>query len=61
MGRWSMQKEALALALLALDDGAELLRRGVVRRHQKHRHSRNVAYQKAESAARKAQVGIWKQ
>jgi endonuclease YncB( thermonuclease family) len=43
------------------DYGAELLRRGIARRHPKHRHSRNVAYQKAESAARKAQVGIWKQ
>jgi len=42
------------------DYGAELLRRGVVRRHPKHRHSRNVAYQKAESTARKAQVGLWK-
>ncbi|MHC4819694.1 MAG: trypsin-like peptidase domain-containing protein [Planctomycetota bacterium] len=52
------------LVFVRLDDkdyGAELLRRGVMRRHPKHRHSRNVAYQKAESAARTAKVGIWQE
>jgi hypothetical protein len=52
------------LVFLRLDEkdyGAELLRRGLVRRHPKHRHSRNVAYQKAESAARQAHVGIWQE
>jgi len=42
------------------DYGAELLRRGVVRRHPGHKHARSHAYMKTETAAKTAEVGIWK-
>ena len=42
------------------DYGEELIRRGLVRRHPKHGHMRFARYKKAESEAKKANVGIWK-
>jgi endonuclease YncB( thermonuclease family) len=42
------------------DYGEELIRRGLARRHPKHGHMRFARYKKAESAAKKAKVGIWK-
>lgn len=42
------------------DLGEDLLRIGLVRRHPRHAHIRMDRYKRAESAARKDQVGIWK-
>ena len=53
----------LAIAFVKLGDvdyGAELLRRGIVRRHPKHIHMRNHGYKKAETEAKRAKLGIWK-
>jgi len=33
---------------------------GIVRRHPRHIHMRNHGYKKAETAAKRAKVGIWK-
>lgn len=52
-----------AIAFLEVDGedyGELLLRRGLVRRHPKHIHMRNHRYKKAETAAKRAGVGIWR-
>jgi endonuclease YncB( thermonuclease family) len=41
------------------DVGADLLARGLARRHPKHKHERNSEYMKIESAARKSKAGCW--
>jgi endonuclease YncB( thermonuclease family) len=41
------------------DYGELLLRAGLVRRHTRHKHARNMRYQRAETEAKKAQRGIW--
>lgn len=54
--------EGHPIAFVKIEDqdlGEQLLTRGLVRCHPKHRHERYGTYRKAERAARNADVGVW--